>query len=108
VDEQLALVIYRVVQEALTNVVRHSGAVSCTVQLQATAVGLQLDVMDDGCGLPSDLAWQGGLLGMRERISMVDGQLQVWHGPAGGLHLHAQFPVRQQSCAGVAELAGVT
>lgn len=106
VDEQLALVIYRVVQEALTNVVRHSGACSCTVQLQASATMLLLDVMDDGCGLPSDLQWQGGLLGMRERIGMVDGQLRVWHAPAGGLHLHAQFPLVRLASSSVAMAAG--
>jgi len=107
VDEQLALVIYRVVQEALTNVVRHSGACSCTVQLQASATMLLLDVMDDGCGLPSDLQWQGGLLGMRERIGMVDGQLRVWHAPAGGLHLHAQFPLSRLTSSGAVMAAGV-
>jgi two-component system sensor histidine kinase UhpB len=94
VDEALALVIYRVVQEALTNVVRHSGAQVCSVRLQTVAGRLVLEVSDDGCGLPSGLQWQGGLLGMQERIGMVAGQLQVLHGTSGGLHLRANFALQ--------------
>ncbi len=107
IDEALALVIYRVVQEALTNVVRHSGAQVCTVRLQTVAGRLVLEVGDDGCGLPSGLSWQGGLLGMQERIGMVAGQLQVLHGSSGGLHLLASFAVQTAQPARQPVMQGV-
>lgn len=93
IGETMALAIYRMVQEALTNVVRHSGARRCTVRIVAGAGALALDVSDDGCGLPAASHWHGGLLGMRERIDMAGGSLQIASNPAGGLCLHAVFPL---------------
>jgi len=91
--DAMALAIYRVVQEAMTNVVRHSGARHCTVRMTMEDGTLALDVIDDGCGLPAGLRWHGGLLGMRERVAMVGGALQVLPNPAGGLCLRALFPL---------------
>ncbi len=94
VGELLSLTVYRVVQEAVTNVVRHSGASLCVVRLAVRAGGLVLEVRDDGRGLPEDAAcWHGGLLGITERIAMAGGQLRLVAGPAGGLRLLATLPL---------------
>jgi two-component system sensor histidine kinase UhpB len=92
-SETTALTLYRVVQEAVTNVVRHSGARHCTVQVMSTEAQLQVQIADDGCGLPATgPARRGGLLGMVERLDMVGGQLELLPNPAGGLRLLAILP----------------
>jgi two-component system sensor histidine kinase UhpB len=94
VGELLSLTVYRVVQEAVTNVVRHSGASLCVVRLAVRTGGLVLEVRDDGRGLPeAGATWHGGLLGITERIAMAGGQLRLVAGPAGGLRLLATLPL---------------
>jgi two-component system sensor histidine kinase UhpB len=94
VGELLSLTVYRVVQEAVTNVVRHSGASLCVVRLAVRTGGLMLEIRDDGRGLPREGAtWNGGLLGITERIAMAGGQLRLVAGPAGGLRLLATLPL---------------
>ena len=90
-DQDLAA--YRVAQEALTNVVRHSGAREARVALVGTGGGVSLDITDDGRG------YQGtdgtGLTGMRERAHLVGGTLEI--SSAGGgtrVHLHVPTDVR--------------
>jgi two-component system sensor histidine kinase UhpB len=97
IGDAMALAVYRVVQEAVTNVVRHSGARHCTVRMTTGAGNLVLDVIDDGCGLDDAPRWHGGLLGMHERVGMVGGQLQTLRSPAGGLCLRAIFPLAAAS-----------
>lgn len=91
--EAAALTLYRVVQEALTNVVRHSGARHCQVGIAVTATTLQLSVADDGGGLPAEgTRRRGGLLGMEERVAMVGGSLAITSG-ADGLTLQVDLPL---------------
>ena len=93
-DEDTGLVLYRVVQEALTNVVRHSGATQCRVKIEAEVGMLRLLVEDDGCGLaPDGPPRGGGLLGIEERLHMVDGSLELGPGPANGLQLRISLPL---------------
>ncbi len=91
--DAMALAVYRVVQEAVTNVVRHSGARHCTVRMRCEAATLALEIVDDGRGLPEGLRWHGGLLGMQERMGMADGALELLPAPSGGLCLRAVFPL---------------
>jgi two-component system sensor histidine kinase UhpB len=94
VGDVLSLTVYRVVQEAVTNVVRHSGASLCVVRLAVRTGGLVLEVRDDGRGLPDGGATRhGGLLGITERIGMAGGQMRLVAGPAGGLRLLATLPL---------------
>ena len=92
-DADQRLVLYRVVQEALTNVVRHSDARHCRVMVDATGGWLAVTVEDDGRGLPAGGAAHGcGLIGMAERLRMVGGQLRLIDvGP--GTRLQAMFPL---------------
>lgn len=95
-DAAAGLVLYRVVQEALTNVVRHSGARHCRVGIEMTGDVLRLSVSDDGKGLPAaGPARRGGLLGMEERLAAVGGSLRT-EGGAGGLHVLASLPLKRE------------
>ncbi|HOI51414.1 MAG TPA: ATP-binding protein [Azonexus sp.] len=95
--EAASLALYRVVQEALTNVVRHSGARHCRVGIECRAAALLLCIEDDGQGLPADRpAHQGGLLGMVERLDMVGGRLQVAGGPGRGVQLQVSLPLQEE------------
>jgi signal transduction histidine kinase len=85
--------VYRIVQEALTNAQRHSGACLATVALRRGPGGLLLSVADDGVGAPELASAGHGLLGMRERVLALGGRLD-WEQPAGGgLLLRVWLPV---------------
>jgi signal transduction histidine kinase len=85
--------VYRIVQEALTNAQRHSGACLATVTLRRGPGGLLLRVADDGVGAPELASAGHGLLGMRERVLALGGRLD-WEQPAGGgLCLRVWLPV---------------
>ena len=88
------LVLYRVVQEGLTNVVRHSAAQHCRVQIANDGATLHLRIEDDGCGLVAGAAPGGcGLLGIAERLHMVGGRVEIGPGPQRGLHLQVSLPL---------------
>jgi two-component system sensor histidine kinase UhpB len=82
-DPDAELVVYRVAQEALTNVARHSGALHATLSLTGERDGLRLEVADSGCGLPEDPTSGSGLKGMGERAALVGGALSIGPGPDG-------------------------
>jgi signal transduction histidine kinase len=82
----------RIVQEAVTNVVRHSQARRCAVRM-AVADALELDVEDDGCGLPADRHSGVGLGSMSERAAELGGACTITSPPGGGTHVHATLPL---------------
>lgn len=91
--DETALTLYRVVQEALTNVVRHSGARRCAVRLAAAGGEIRAEIEDDGRGLPPHAGGGGfGLPGMAERLDAAGGRLDLARGAAGGLRLTAALP----------------
>jgi two-component system sensor histidine kinase UhpB len=89
---EVELVIYRVAQEALTNVLRHAAASEVVVELRAQDSGVVLEVADNGRGVPSD-AVERGMRGMRERASVVDAELEVRSRPQGGTAVVLRVPV---------------
>jgi signal transduction histidine kinase len=84
---------YRIVQEALTNVVRHAGARTGRVLLAADAHGLTVEVTDDGVGLPGGLVPGVGLSSMRERAAETGGSCEVAARPGGGTRVLARLPL---------------
>jgi signal transduction histidine kinase len=85
---------YRIVAEALANVVRHSQARRCAIWLCLDdALFVALD--DDGVGLPSDLRAGIGLLSMRERAEELGGACRIERLPEGGTRVIARLPIDQ-------------
>jgi two-component system, NarL family, sensor histidine kinase UhpB len=87
------LVVYRVTQEALTNVARHSGAGSVEVALRAEEGLLVLSVADDGRGL--DGAAGAGITGMRERALLIGGRMRIVSPPPGGTTVRLEVPLAE-------------
>lgn len=95
VNESVALTLYRIVQEALTNVVRHSAAHHCSVRITGNEQEVSLSIEDDGKGLPdAGLVERGGLLGMAERVEMAGGRLTLTGSPQGGLGITVLLPLK--------------
>jgi two-component system sensor histidine kinase UhpB len=94
---ELELVIYRVAQEALTNVLRHSEATHCVVSLEVSDGMIELSVQDNGGGLPdqpkSDTV---GIEGMRERALLARGTLALASSPDGGTTVTLRAPVGER------------
>ena len=90
-------VLYRVVQEALTNVVRHASAGEVSIVATARRGAVQLVVEDDGVGFDTAAlapAEQLGILGMRERLELLGGSLRIESAPGAGCSVHARLPLR--------------
>jgi signal transduction histidine kinase len=95
----MANTLYRVVQEALTNVARHAHATMATVELKAKRSAIQLRIKDNGIGFdPAALltSASGGIIGMQERINLVGGTLRIQSEPGVGTLLVADIPYRKQ------------
>jgi len=88
------LVVYRVVQEALTNVVRHAGADRVELDVAVRGEHLRARVTDDGRGFVVDSEPDGGLTGMRERALLVGGRVDVGSAPGRGTTVTLEVPVR--------------
>jgi two-component system sensor histidine kinase UhpB len=90
---EVELVIYRVAQEALTNVLRHAAASEVSVSLAHGQDTVVLAVGDDGRGLPGQVS-ERGLRGMRERAMLIDAELAVGPGPGGGTEIVLTVPAQ--------------
>jgi signal transduction histidine kinase len=86
---------YRIVQEALTNVVRHAQARTCTVCLRL-GDALDVEIRDDGVGLPPGGRTGVGLTSMRERTAELGGMCQIESVPGQGTCIHARLPLHQE------------
>jgi signal transduction histidine kinase len=95
ISPDIALSLYRVAQEALHNVLKHSGAAAAKVTLRGGGSGLRLEVRDAGAGFDSTaVAGKGlGLVSMRERLRLVGGDLVIESRPARGTRVAAFVPL---------------
>jgi two-component system, NarL family, sensor histidine kinase UhpB len=94
------LAIYRIAQESLTNVARHSRARHVVVVLEPTRDGIVLRVADDGRGFTGAPVEHGGLRSMRERALLVDAALAIKPAPEGGVEVRLEVPARERVVAG--------
>lgn len=95
------LVLYRVAQEALTNVAKHANATNVTVDLERTGMDVLLSIKDNGIGFDRSRFARGdgvglglGLFGMEERASLLGGSLRIWSEPGRGTEVFAFIPLR--------------
>jgi signal transduction histidine kinase len=84
---------YRIVQEALTNTLKHAAARRAEVVLRYSDEELAIDVLDDGRGLTTNGDPGQGLIGMRERVALYNGDLAARPRPEGGFAVSARFPL---------------
>lgn len=97
-SSELNIAIYRITQEALTNIAKHSTATQVTIQLQSKAGQLHLFVADDGKGFYPEQNTTGfGLQGMRERAAALGGTLHIISQPEKGCQIQAIVPVSELS-----------
>ena len=86
---------YRIVQEALTNALKHAGDAHATVQVRYGADSLELEIVDDGAGGSAPVAGGGlGLVGMRERVALYGGRLDAGKRGSGGFAVRVLLPIR--------------
>jgi signal transduction histidine kinase len=86
---------YRIVQEALTNALKHAGESHASVRVHYGADSLELEIVDDGGGVPEPLSSGGhGLVGMRERVALYGGHLDAGRRPSGGFAVRVLLPIR--------------
>jgi two-component system sensor histidine kinase UhpB len=99
--DAIDITLYRVTQEALTNVMRHARANAVRVQLGLSPAGeLRLSIQDDGVGMNAAATTRGlGLLGASERAAALGGELQIEAGPAGGVRITLLIPLPQAASA---------
>jgi signal transduction histidine kinase len=87
--------VYRIVQEALTNVLKHAGPACATVTIACAEEAVTVEIVDDGTGEPGDWFPIGGhgLAGMRERAAIFGGELSAGPRPRGGFAVRARLPL---------------
>jgi signal transduction histidine kinase len=84
---------YRIVQEGLTNSLKHAGASYADVTVRYSSEGVQLQVRDDGVGSTTSDGLGHGLVGMRERVKIYGGEMSAGTAPDGGFVLDARLPL---------------
>jgi two-component system sensor histidine kinase UhpB len=89
------LVVYRVAQESLTNVVRHARATEVELTLQRKGDLIELRVRDNGVGIASTRTERHGILGMRERAMLIAGTLTIENRPEGGVEVSLTTPIER-------------
>jgi len=106
IAKNVQLCLFRITQEALGNVVKHSEARSAQVDLSANAKGISLRITDSGRGFEPDLinpAAGIGLVGMRERLRLVGGRLSVKSALMGGTEVSAEVPLARMTGQGTSK-----
>jgi PAS domain S-box-containing protein len=100
---EIETVCFRVVQEALTNILRHAHAHRVQIEIEQSATTIQLVIQDDGAGFDAQQkviqgthSRSGGLLGMHERVALAGGQLTIESAPASGTTIHVWIPLESQ------------
>ncbi|MFZ5896283.1 MAG: sensor histidine kinase [Myxococcota bacterium] len=99
--EEIETVVYRIVQEALTNIARHAQATHVSVVLQRTAEHAIVSVEDNGVGFSPNQIAAGhfGLIGMRERIALCRGTLEIVSSPGEGVSILSRIPLARPASA---------
>ena len=97
-SQEQELVVYRIAQEALTNVARHANAAQVHLHLGRADEHVVLTVRDDGRGLPPDAFWSSeGIRGMRERAMLIGAELTIAEPPSGGTEVRLSIPLESSN-----------
>ncbi len=95
---KVEIALYRIVQEAVANVIKHSYARRCTLTLTSAKGAVELVIADNGRGFdPGKISWAGeehlGIVGMQERVCSLDGQFTIHSRPQEGTRVHIRIPL---------------
>jgi len=96
-DKTLSINLFRITQEALTNVANHSGASRVEIEFRPCEKWVELSIADNGCGIPEEIVIPStsyGIRGMRERVAQMGGEIKLGNVPAGGFRVSVNLPVR--------------
>lgn len=99
VPKEVSLCLFRILQEALQNAIKHSGVRHFTVELSGTPAEIRLRVHDLGAGFDQQNVLQRhglGLISMRERLQLVNGEFSITSRPGGGTTIDARVPLKKQ------------
>ncbi len=98
IDRRVGIAAYRIVQEALTNAIKHAGPARVDVTMSCSGSELEILVVDNGVGSSGSRTISGGrgIVGMRERASVLGGRLEAEPDPAGGFRVRALLPLDQR------------
>jgi signal transduction histidine kinase len=96
VPDSVSRAAYRIVQEAVTNTLKHAHATTLDVRIRYLASELEIDVADDGRGSGPEALSGLGLIGMRERVTVHDGELETGSRAEGGYRVRARLPLRSR------------
>ncbi len=96
IPTEISTALYRIVQESLTNIYKHSSATQVSIQLQQRYNTLHLQIVDNGQGFDPERNTTGfGLQGMRERTAALGGQFLLTSQPEQGCHITVSIPLPQ-------------
>jgi signal transduction histidine kinase len=98
-DARTSTAVFRIFQEALTNIARHAQATGCVAEIRKEPQKLSLAVSDNGIGITSDRIVEAssfGVLGMKERALSLGGSLEIENNPAGGTIVKLTVPLQKQ------------
>ncbi len=104
ISRETSIHLYRVVQEALNNVARHSGSKQAEVRLIRTPGNVTMEIQDHGAGFRDSGHVGLGLISMRERAELVGGRIEFVEGPGGGALVRISVPVSPEEVHAAAEL----
>lgn len=101
-SQEIETTVFRIVQEALTNVHRYSGSRTATIRLEAAKGKIRAEVRDEGCGLPSVTQMAGsraplgvGIASMRERVKLLNGIFEIESAPGSGTTVRVILPMTE-------------
>ncbi len=101
-DKKTELRLFRIIQEAIINISKHSYANIVSVTLNCTESHVEIDIIDDGVGFDPEMIFKStnadegkgfGLLGIRERVSQLDGKMNIHSKPGEGTHISVDIPL---------------
>lgn len=110
VPADISIALFRIVQEALTNVVRYAQATSVDIDILPVTDGITLSVRDDGVGIPDGAPhnrMSHGIAGMRQRVRALNGEFKIVGEPGKGTRIEVYVPFAQTSRTGAIDTEGV-
>ena len=107
--KETAIALFRIVQDGVTNIIRHAGARSVTLRFAVERDACRFTLSDDGRGFDAadpKFRWSHGLMGMRQRVRALGGQFEIESTPGSGTMLHVSVPFESKSVSGPGPLPG--